>query len=331
MSTKKKEKTVFNKIFVTLGVASAAATAYLAVGNALYEAFLVTPDKRRLKKANFNPARMLDPASVEKFRKNPESIPDEFDWFAAFASKTESIVSLRGKNITANIAEHEEKTDKWVIFCHGYTSNPALESARSRVFYNHGFNVLYPNLNGHALSERRDATMGWLDRLDVLDWASYIATKNPDSQIVLYGLSMGAATVMMATGEELIANVKCCVEDCGFTSVNDIITVCFRDKTGLPEFPFLNAAKTVMNLRMGFRVSEGSALNQVRKSKTPTLFIHGDKDGFVPFWMHSVLYDNAKCEKEKLIIKGADHVQSSNVDPELYWGTIFKFIEKHLK
>ena len=76
-------------------------------------------------------------------------------------------------------------------------------------------------------------------------------------------------------------------------------------------------------------LEEGSAVEQVRKSKTPTLFIHGDLDSFVPFEMLDIVYQAASCEKEKLVIKGAAHAEASSVNPNLYWETIDEFIEKY--
>lgn len=71
-------------------------------------------------------------------------------------------------------------------------------------------------------------------------------------------------------------------------------------------------------------------MEQVKKSKIPTVFIHGDKDTFVPFWMLDEVYNAAVCKKEKLVIEGAEHAEASEVAPELYWSTIERFIAENL-
>lgn len=318
---KQKKNTLKKLALVTAG----AGAAYLAVGNALLEAFLVRPDLKQ----NSKDHHMVPPSDAVKYQQHPETIPNPEEWFFAFAQKAE-IVSLRGDVIHADTVRQDASTHKWAICCHGYTSRPSHYAQRGWELYKMGFHVLFPNLRGHGDSESRLASMGWHDRLDVMDWITYILTTDPAAQILLYGVSMGAATVMMATGEELPANVKCAVEDCGFTSVWDEFHVQMNKMANLPSFPFLNAARTVGKLRLKYDFKEASALNAVRRSKTPTLFIHGDKDEFVPFWMLHVLYDSAACEKEKVVIHGAEHAVSHEVDPELYWGSIKAFVDKYI-
>ena len=98
----------------------------------------------------------------------------------------------------------------------------------------------------------------------------------------------------------------------------------------LPSFPLLNAASLITDIKAGYNFKEASAINQVKKLKKPALFIHGDKDTFVPFSMLDEVYNAASCEKEKLVVKGAGHAKSSSVDPDLYWGTIKNFLNKYV-
>lgn len=173
--------------------------------------------------------------------------------------------------------------------------------------------------------------MGWPDRLDLMTWLDALIEEHPDAEIVLFGLSMGASTVMMASGEDLPANVKVIVEDCGYSSVGKVFIHQLKDQFGLPPFPVMNAANTVIKMRAKYDINEASALNQVAKSKTPILFIHGDEDSFVPFSMLDELYNAATVEKEKLIIKGAEHGDAVLVDPERYWRTIEEFVSRFIK
>ena len=197
-------------------------------------------------------------------------------------------------------------------------------------FHEMGYNCLFPYLCGHGASESNYATMGWNDRIDIKAWIDYIINENANAKIVLFGLSMGAATVMMTTGEPLESNVVCAIEDCGYTSVWDECRANMKDVYGLPAFPFLSAARSATMLRAGYDMKKASCIEQVSRSVTPTLFIHGDKDDFVPFWMQERVYRAAACDKEKLVIPGAPHAEASTVDPEKYWSTVDKFIKKYL-
>ena len=75
-----------------------------------------------------------------------------------------------------------------------------------------------------------------------------------------------------------------------------------------------------------YDIKEASALEQVKKSKTPILFIHGSNDDFVPEYMCEKLFNAANCEKEKLIINGAGHTDGKYRDPETYYNKIFEWV-----
>ncbi|MFZ2601126.1 MAG: alpha/beta hydrolase, partial [Lactococcus lactis] len=172
--------------------------------------------------------------------------------------------------------------------------------------------------------------MGWDDRKDMLLWIAKIIQKDPQAEIVLLGVSMGGATVMNTSGEKLPSSVKAIVEDCGFTSTGDVFAYQLKQLYGLPKFPVLYAANTVVKIRAGYDIFKSSTIKQVAKSKIPILFIHGDKDTFVPFKMLNPLYDAAKVDKEKLIVHGAGHGESEKVNPDLYWSHVWDFVGKYM-
>lgn len=223
-----------------------------------------------------------------------------------------------------------EISHKWAIIIHGYNNNATSMIRWVRHFYEEGYHVLTPDLRGHGKSEGEYIGMGWHDRQDVRLWIHKIIEEDPNAQIVLFGVSMGAATVMMAAGEELPPNVKVIIEDCGYTSAMDVFSHQLGILFGLPKFPVMQAANTMTKLKAGYDLYEASAVKQVAKSKTPTLFIHGDQDKFVPFEMLDILYEAAACEKEKLVISGAGHWVSESVNPKLYWETVWHFIKKYM-
>ena len=95
----------------------------------------------------------------------------------------------------------------------------------------------------------------------------------------------------------------------------------------LPDFPIVDSGSVVCELKDGYSFRDASCVDAVKRSSTPTLFIHGSKDTFVPFYMLDILYENAACEKEKLVINGAGHGASRKTHPDLYWATVKNFIE----
>lgn len=225
---------------------------------------------------------------------------------------------------------NENPTDNWVITVHGYTSKGIDMSNYAKNFYDMGYNILIPNLRGHGESEGSYIGMGWYDRLDILKWIDLILKENENAKIVLHGVSMGAATVSMTSGEELPKNIKAIIADCGYTSVWEQFSHQLKAIYSLPNFPVMNASSLVSRFKAGYSLKEASALKQVAKSKTPMLFIHGDKDDFVPYKMMDILYNAANCEKEKLTVKDAGHAKASKVNPNLYWSTVDNFIKKYM-
>ncbi len=246
----------------------------------------------------------------------------------------EHIVIKNGKeqSIHALVVKQKEPTDKWLICVHGYTSSPKGMGSYALHYYDKGYNIILPALRGHDVSEHQHISMGWLDRLDIIDWIQYLMnTYGRDIQIVLHGVSMGSATVMMTTGENLPFNVKCCIADCGFSSVWDEFKNELKATYHLSAFPTLYAASAVSKVIGGYDFWEASSIKQLKKSKTPTLFIHGEKDEFVPYRMMDLNYNAASCPKEKLSIPDAEHADSHLVHPEIYWPEVFKFIDKYVK
>ena len=223
------------------------------------------------------------------------------------------------------------ESHKYVVACHGYGSIPQFMGRSAARFYEMGFNILAPAARAHELSEGRYAGMGWLERLDIVDWVNTLVEQDPDAEIVLYGISMGGATVMMTAGEELPANVKCIIEDCGYSSVWDEFAGQLQEMFHLPTFPVLDSASLVARVRAGFGFKEASAVEQLKKATLPMLFIHGEDDTFVPYAMLDVVYDAcASAEKERLSVPGAAHGGAAGTDPELYWSTVERFLEKYV-
>ena len=277
--------------------------------------------------------RFLDDASgLDDFYNKPyyPSFFRGLQWFFENKPKRVTIDSPRGERLHADMFLNERPSDAWFICLHGYCSGPRDFGGAARIYHDEwGCNVLLPHLCAHGDSESKYVSMGWLDRIDVAAWVDYLVREYDDPQIILHGVSMGGATVMMTTGEDLPPNVVCAVADCGYTSVWDEYVLQAKVTLHQPAFPGVYALDTVARLRMGFSLKEASCVEQLKKSKTPTLFIHGEDDDFVPFWMLDLVYGACAAEKEKLVVSHAGHSEACYQE-ELYYGAIKAFVNKHL-
>ena len=223
-----------------------------------------------------------------------------------------------------------QNSNKWAIVVHGYGGSGKLMSDKSKYFYDMGYNVLIPDLRGHGKSEGDYIGMGWKDRLDIISWINFIIKENPNAEIVLHGTSMGAATVLMTSGENLPSNVKAIVADCAYTSAWDEFSYQLETYLKVPSYYILNVTNMVTKLKAGYSLKEASALECVKKATVPILFIHGDKDKFVPYSMMDKLYDATISPKEKLTIEGGEHANSDLVSPFLYWLTVEDFLNQYV-
>ena len=258
-------------------------------------------------------------------------VKEDEDWLIKSSNYTDKyITSYDDLKLHAYEIINENPTDKWAIVVHGYTSEGKLVSAKAKHLYDMGYNVLVPDLRGHGTSEGDYIGMGWHDRLDVVNWIDTTIKENPNAKIVLHGTSMGAATVLMVSGEELPSNVKAIIADCGYTSAWDEFTYQLDALFGLKPFPVMQLSNIVTKIKSGYSLKDASALEQVKNSKTPILFIHGDEDDFVPYSMMEELYDATSSEKEMITIEGAGHDDSYLVNPTLYWNTITEFLNKYI-
>ena len=223
-----------------------------------------------------------------------------------------------------------QNSNKWAIVVHGYGGSGKLMSDKSKYFYDMGYNVLIPDLRGHGKSEGDYIGMGWKDRLDIISWINFIIKENPNAEIVLHGTSMGAATVLMTSGENLPSNVKAIVADCAYTSAWDEFSYQLETYLKVPSSYILNVTDMVTKLKAGYSLKEASALECVKKATVPILYIHGDKDKFVPYSMMDKLYDATNSPKEKLTIEGGEHANSDLVSPFLYWLTVEDFLNQYV-
>lgn len=256
----------------------------------------------------------------------------EYDaWIKTIKTQEWNIKSDDGLSLWAEFYPSTTNSHIYVLGVHGYTVDHRDIAPAIKPFADKGWNVVTPDQRGRGNSEGDYLSMGWLEKDDVVNWTKEIVKYDKKAQIILYGESMGAATVMMASGEKLPSNVKAVVEDCGYTSAYAMFKNQLKERFGLPEFPFLPAAAMVGQMRAGFNFYNASAINQLEKATLPILFIHGGDDDYVPTFMGKELYKSFKGEKDLLIVKGAGHGASADVDPEAYYEKVFTFLSTYIK
>ncbi len=240
----------------------------------------------------------------------------------------EKNIKLHGYYVNAS-----QPTSQTAIIIHGYTDN-AIRMMMLGYMYNKklGFNILLPDLQYSGLSEGSALQMGWLDRKDIMQWMDVANEIFGDStQMVVHGISMGGATTMMISGEKQPEYVKCFIEDCGYTSVWEQFGKELKAQFGLPEFPLMYTSSWLCKIIKGWDFQEASAQKQVSKCKLPMLFIHGEKDDYVPTWMVYELHKAKPAPKELWIVPNTDHARSYWLNREEYTQKIKQFTSKYIQ
>lgn len=257
----------------------------------------------------------------------------KYEWFHNSNFQEVEIKSEDGLRLRGYYLEADVPTKKTAILAHGYNGQSKYMSRYARFYINIlGYNVLMPDARGHGDSEGNYIGLGWPDRKDYLKWIDYIIDNvGEDSEIILHGVSMGGATVLMVSGEAVPENVKAIVSDCAYTSAKEQLEYQLKRMYNLPSFPIIHSTSILTKIRAGYSFGEASALNQVKKSKTPILFIHGDADAFVPYYMVNELYDKCSSEKDIFIVKGAKHATAYKDDIDGYENKVIEFLSKYVQ
>ncbi len=220
---------------------------------------------------------------------------------------------------------------KTIICFHGYTSSGRNDfNSIAKFFIEMGYSLLCVDERAHGKSEGKYIGFGCLDRFDALEWINYVKKQTGDDAVIfLYGISMGGATVLMTSGQNLDPAVKGIISDCAFTSAWDVFSWVLKSMYHMPEFPVMYISDMMCRQRAGYGLKECNSAEEVKKAKVPILFIHGDADTFVPCRMCGEIYANCASPKEKIIIKGAGHAESYYRDTELYESAVRGFIDKY--
>lgn len=224
-----------------------------------------------------------------------------------------------------------ENSKRVVVISHGYKGNGSTMANYAQMFHQLGFNVLLPDNRSHGSSAGEYINFGWLDRVDYLDWLQMIIEKvGPEAEIVLFGASMGGATVEMMSGEKLPTQVKALIADSGYSSIEAELAYLLKKQFHLPKYPFVPLVSLINKRRLGYYLNAVQSTTQLKKNHLPIFFIHGDHDSFVPSEMAFDNYSATQGPRELWLVKDATHVESFWIDPARYQRHIVAFLKKYL-
>lgn len=306
-------------LWILLGVAAFVILAVLLISYICFRMAFYSPDRPKVKSdaidipkgEAYTPFR----ETLETWTREARSMPHE----------DVSITSFDGLKLTGKYYEYAPGAPIELMF-HGYrgTAERDLSGGVQRCFQL-GRSALLVDQRGCSTSGGNILTFGIRERRDCLAWVDFMLRRfGPEVKIILTGISMGAATVLMAAAEPLPDNVIGVLADCGYSSARDIIRVVIRNM-GLPVGPSYWFVRLGAKLYGRFDPEETSPVQAMKHCILPVLFFHGEADDFVPCEMSKVNYDACTARKKLVTVPGAAHGLSYPVAPEAYLQALREF------
>lgn len=253
------------------------------------------------------------------------------DEIALCTHENVSITSYDGLKLYGTLIERDKQAPTLISF-HGYHGTYAWDGYGAyNITKKMNYNILMVDMRAHGKSEGNLVTFGIRERFDCRDWVNFVIQRfGQTCEIILSGVSMGGATVLLATELGLPDNVRLVISDCGYTDAGKMQKEMIR-KLRIPAIIYV-FIKIGARLFGHFNLEETSPIKAVATMKLPIIFIHGDKDSIVPISMESQLFDSCGSkQKEKVVVPGANHANSALVNYAFYEDKITGFMQKAMQ
>ncbi len=279
----------------------------------------------------FNSKKSLQISGAIPNPKVHEEVKRATEWLLNCGCKTIEITAHDGERLVGHFYECPN-AKRILIAMHGWRSSWTNDFALiSKFWHENNCSVLYVEQRGQGNSGGDYIGFGLTERYDCLDWINFI-NQNVQNCLPIYlaGLSMGASTVLMASGLKLPRNVCGIMADCGYTSTYEIWKHVSKNNLRMSYGIIGRVADDMCRKRIQIGTRDYSTTDALRANiKIPVLLIHGTDDKFVPIDMTYENYKACAAPKKILVVPGAGHCMSYIVDTKAYERVIKEFWEKY--
>lgn len=214
-----------------------------------------------------------------------------------------------------------------ILAMHGWRSSWNRDFGLTADFLHENHcSILFAEQRGQCSSGGDYMGFGLTERYDCLEWIKWLTEQDTEHlPVYLHGVSMGAATVLMAAGLDLPENIHGIIADCGFTSPRAIWKYVSDKNLHIPYDVIAPIADGMFKQNLMVAPDEYSTVTALENGKTPVLFIHGTDDQFVPVEMTYENYKACSAPKRLFVVPGADHGMSCHIDKDGYENAVKAF------
>lgn len=252
-------------------------------------------------------------------------------WLRTVKREKLTMESDDGYILVARKILQKKESNKWAVILHGYNGSMEDIYDIAMHYYKEEYNILMPDLRASGESEGSFIGMGWLDRLDVINWIDVILDENPSANVVIHGVDMGADTALMLSGEPIKDNIMAIVADGAYTSAWEVLKKEYQIRhEEWPVFPLFDMVNPVAKVWGGYSLKEADAVKQVSNTHVPILLIQGGQDTYVTQDMADTLNESIASAHRLVTIPGGMHEDCRYADPNTYYNETFNFVDAHV-
>lgn len=318
-----------NKVLKIAGAVTAAASIFMAFGWSFFNKLVRCKEqKRQMKRKWFQLSHIKVNHPRNKFEKEYE----EGKAWCMQQHMQDCYMKSRDGLVLHAYYLPAENAKRFVVLSHGYKGSGFGDFAYiSRFLHENHCHLLFIDQRCCGKSQGEYITFGAKEQYDVQGWAYYIARRNKKKlPVYLYGESMGAASVLMASGHKLPKEVKGFIADCGFCSMKGQFKDMAANWFHLHWIGLLLFRIDLFCMVLaGFRMRDADTTRALMRNRKPVLFFHGLADTYVDQRNSRYNYSICQAPKELVMIPGARHLCSAYEEPELYRGKLVEFFSKY--
>ncbi|MBQ7564082.1 MAG: alpha/beta hydrolase [Lachnospiraceae bacterium] len=300
-----------------LRVLLSGATAMAAVGVAASEGLLYLLSHKSAELSGLVPINGSDEREIDRDILKKRS--DARKWVTLQELSHYHITSDDGLRLHAALLPAKHPSKRYAFCIHGFHCSGIREfDTIARFYYEHDINCFMIDQRSHGDSEGTYITYGVKESDDCIKWLKFMRKEfGDDIEIILHGVSMGAATVMLMSGKMLPNNVVFAVSDCGYSTLKDQLYHNFEQRH-IPASAAYRLYRTAAKLHADFDPDECNPIEGVEKSNIPIIFAHGERDDFVPFDMVYANFDACPSPVKRLVtVPEAEHAQAFQIGDDL--------------